>query len=104
MRRPPRPGLPLTRTVVRRAAGINRPTTRRRPSSGPVSTSPERENPYDDPSRDLGEGPDGLSRTQTVVMWIGIFLAIYLFSASCGTADLPPVPEHRCHLCTEFSY
>lgn len=38
------------------------------------------------------------------MLWIGIFIAIYLFSASCGTADLPPVPEHRCHLCNEIGY
>lgn len=100
----PRSGLPAARTAVRRTAGINRPNRRRRPVQRDDDTSPNAPNPYNDPSRDLGEGPDGLSRTQTVVLWVGIMFAIYLASASCGTADLPPVPEHRCHICNEIGY
>lgn len=91
------PGLPNARTAVRRAAGIQRPTRRRRPVQDDDGTSGG--NPYDDPSRDLGEGPDELTRTQSFVLLVGILIAVYLLTATCGTADVGPPPEHACHVC-----
>lgn len=95
------PGLPNARTAARRVAGINRPRRRRRPVQDDDSTSggAPTGNPYDDPSRDLGEGPDALTRTQSFVLWVGILIAVYLSAATCGTADVGPPPEHACHVC-----
>lgn len=96
----PRSGRPAGRSAARRVAGINRPKPRRKPVQRDDGTSTN--SPYDDLSRDVGEGPDGLTKMQTFVLWFGILFGIYLWSASCGTAvDHPPV-EHRCHLCHEF--
>lgn len=102
----PRSGLPTARSAVRRAAGIQPTRRRRKPVSRDDDTSPSggspSGSPYDDPSRDLGEGPDGLTRMQSILVTLAVLFGIYVGSASCGTADLPPI-EHRCHICQEFT-
>jgi hypothetical protein len=100
----PRSGLPTARSAVRRAAGIQTPRRRRKPvqrDDGTGNGAPTG-SPYDDPSRDVGEGPDGLTRTQSWLIGISVLFGVYVASASCGTADPPPV-EHRCHICQEFT-
>lgn len=56
----------------------------RRPTNADPSASP-----YDDPSRDVGEGPDGLTPIQSFVLLLGVILLVYLCAATCGTA-VPP--------------
>jgi hypothetical protein len=100
----PRSGLPTARSAVRRAAGIQTPRRRRKPVSGddsPAGGAPVG-SPYDDPSRDVGEGPDGMTKMQSWLVGISVLFGIYVASASCGTADVQPV-EHRCHICQEFT-
>lgn len=95
------PSLPDARSVTRRAVGIRRPTARRRPVQDDDSTSggAPTGSPYDDPSRDVGEGPDELTRTQSFVLLVGVLIAIYLLSATCGTAHVEQPTEHSCHVC-----
>lgn len=68
----------------------------------PNQRGPASNGPYDDPSRDVGEGPDGMTRTQSWLVAVAVLVGIYVGSASCGTAVQEPV-EHRCHICQEFT-
>lgn len=103
----PRSGLPNVRSAARRAAGIQRPNRRRRPVQRDDGTSSNGAtplgSPYDDPSRDLGDGPDGLTRMQSILISIAVLFGIYVGAASCGSASEPPPLDHKCHICQEFT-
>ena len=105
----PPSGLPLARTARRRVAGTNGPRPRRRPVQRDVSTSSDHDDdradrsPYDDPSRDLGEGPDELAPIQRKVLLFGLLLLIFLLFATCGPREPAPPLEHRCHVCAELT-
>lgn len=101
----PRSGLPDARSVTRRAVGIRRPTARRRPVQDDDSTSggAPTGSPYDDPSRDVGEGPDELSPIQRKVLLVGVLLFVFLCFATCGPREPAPPLEHRCHVCAELT-
>jgi len=74
----------------------------RRPTASDTSGSP-----YDDPSRDVGEGPDQLTPVQSFILLLGVLFAVYLCAATCGTAVVPeePLDDHRhCHITCEESY
>lgn len=63
----------------------------------PVSTSAS---PYDDPSRDVGEGPDHLTRGQALIVGLGVLLALYLLLAPGAPAPAPPADDvGHCHTC-----
>lgn len=115
------PNLPSGRALAQRElrnaarVGVQRPRRGRRSSSdvpaadGPAVRRPTADgtsggtsgSPYDDPSRDVGEGPDQFTRAQSLVWLAGFLVAVYLFSATCGTAHVPPPsddPYRHCHV------
>lgn len=115
---PRTPNLPSGRALVRRelrsVARAPRVTGRRRAghpadvtaadnpavrSSGAPDASG---NPYDDPSRDVGEGPDQFTPAQSLLLLVGVIIAVLLLSATCGTGNpVPYDPSDHCHITCE---
>jgi hypothetical protein len=75
------------------------PATSRRTVRPPSGGSP-----YDDESRDVGEGPDQLTPVQSFVLLLGVLFGVYLASATCGTAVVSEEPSgtNHCHTMCQF--
>lgn len=83
-----------------RVAGRQQPADVPPTGSGPVRPSPT-SNPYDDPSRDVGDGPDALTRPQAVMVLIAVVIFIYLLTS---TSEPPPpgsTNRDHCHITCE---
>lgn len=112
------PNLPSARALAQRElrnaarVGAHRPRRARQSSSDvPAADNPAvrtgrrsdtSASPYDDPSRDVGEGPDQFTRAQSLVWLAGFLVAVYLFSATCGAPPAPSDdPYQHCHATCE---
>jgi len=98
------------RTAVPRGAGRRRashdadvpaadnPAVR---TGGRRDTSEDDLDPYRDTSRDLGEGPDQLTRPQAIVLALGALIGLYVWLHPGVEPPEPTDPPNHCHATCE---